>query len=216
MIKVDNFDIINRLLSYNSGDDFFYLEIIKRRKDNPDLPRSEKTIKKYYLTQGDLSKYKTNIIEACKLNNARAYINLNRRNFKDVAYEMNYQIAFYLKNKQYNACKGLFDTCCGKINSDKNKKWVLDIDTKDREMINKYAQIVNDIRTSDESFAFEIPTINGVHIISSPFNHNLFAQECEIAKLRSIEIHKDNPTLLYFEGESNSITDQIVNNTKSW
>ncbi len=113
MKTIDNFDIISRLLNFKSEDDFYFCQIIKRRKDNPDLPRSEKLIKDYYLKEGDLEKCRDNIINTCELNNARAYFRLNKRNYKHVAYQMNVKLAKYLAEKQYKACEHLFRVCRG-------------------------------------------------------------------------------------------------------
>lgn len=197
MIKIDNFDTINRLLDYTSEDDFYFCQIIKRKKDNSDLPRSEKIIKQYCLDRYDLSKCKFNIIKNCEEHNARAYINLNKRSYKNVAYEMNIRLAKYLIDKQYKSCENLFYSIVGET-SYGNKRWFVDIDVKDRDIINSYINIIEDIKTSDDVSIIEIPTLNGVHLITSPFNSKLFSQECVINKLDNVDIHKNNGTLLYY------------------
>ena len=45
-----------------------------------------------------------------------------------------------------------------------------------------------------------IDTLQGVHLITTPFNSKQFKETCKDL----IDIHKDNPTLLYYENnESN-------------
>jgi hypothetical protein len=190
-MKVDNFDIISRILDYQSEYDFYYLQIIKRRKDNPDLPRNEKLIRNYYLKEGDLEKYKESIINTCELNNARAYIRLNKRNYKDLTYQMNVKLAKYLQENQYEACENLFNSVCGQYHSSSNKKWLLDLDYKDKSSINWWKEKLSN------NFIIEIPTLNGYHIITTPFNIEEFKKSYYYFATMP-EIHKDNPTLLYF------------------
>jgi hypothetical protein len=202
--KIDNFDFINPLLKFDSAEDFYYLEVIKRRKDNPDLERSEITLKSYFLYEGELMKFKGSIEDLCKVNNARAYIRLNRRNIKDVAFKMNEKVAKYLMNREYKGCASAFEKACGDGHSEYDKKWLIDFDTKDTTLIGKYMVIIGNVYgvDSDETF-YHIPTINGRHVICRPFNTELFRKECMVHGLEVLDIHKDNPTLLYFDGETN-------------
>jgi hypothetical protein len=207
-VKIDNFDFINPLLSFDSEEDFYYLQIIKRRKDNPELPRSEKTVKSYFLYEGELMKFKGSIADLCRVNNARAYLRLNRRNIKDIAFKMNKKLADYLMDREYKACESLFESACGNGHSEHDKKWLIDFDTKDYSIIGQYIVIlantygIDNLEFSTEKI-YHIPTINGYHIICRPFNTDLFAKLCLQERLAIPSIHKDNPTLLYFDGETN-------------
>lgn len=44
-----------------------------------------------------------------------------------------------------------------------------------------------------------IPSAHGYHLITIGFDTNQFAQQLAIRNLDSIDIQKDNPTLLYFD-----------------
>lgn len=87
---IDNFDRISRLLDINSDDDFHFVQIIKRFKDNPN---DDKNIGNYhdgawYLggfrvhNANELMALKQQIIDICNKNNARAYITVNNRSEK--------------------------------------------------------------------------------------------------------------------------------------
>lgn len=84
---VDNFDKIVRLLDFNSPDDFYFVQIIKRRKDNPydDKRQGNYNDGAWYLDSwrirsvDQLIELKPDIIAACEKNNARAYITINSR-----------------------------------------------------------------------------------------------------------------------------------------
>lgn len=89
-ILVDNFQKIGDMLYFTSDDDFYFVQIIKRLKDNADGDRS---IGDYYSRCWYLKSYrihslnelfslKDEIISICNENNARAYITLNSRSEK--------------------------------------------------------------------------------------------------------------------------------------
>lgn len=44
---VDNFDLIKSLLKFESKDDFYYLQIIQRSKDNPDIGVNNRLVRSY-------------------------------------------------------------------------------------------------------------------------------------------------------------------------
>lgn len=86
---VDNFDMIENILEFNNQDEFYFLQIIQRKKDGNVTQignNGYRTIKTYYIFSKDqfLTK-KEKIKELCLKNNARAYIHLNRRNAQEVA-----------------------------------------------------------------------------------------------------------------------------------
>lgn len=198
-MTINNFEDINPHLSYESDEDFYFLQIIKRRKDNPSLERSEKTIRNFYLYKNDLEKFKSTIIKLCIDNNARAYLYLNKRNIKDVVFEANVLLGEYMRSGTYKAIHSLLDKAIGNKHSDPNKKWILDIDTKDEKIVNSYIETASEASEYNEFILYaKIKTLNGYHLITKPFNSNKFNQLCAMYKLDNIEIHKDNPTLLYF------------------
>lgn len=87
---IDNFDLILDQLSFNNKNEFYFLQIIQRKKDgNKDLHvrNGYRLIKSYYVySKEELINLKDRIIELCKNNNARAYINLNVRNAKEIIF----------------------------------------------------------------------------------------------------------------------------------
>ena len=44
-------------------------------------------------------------------------------------------------------------------------------------------------------------TLNGVHLITEKFDKRQFAQELAINNMDSVDIHDDNPTLLYYKND---------------
>ena len=87
---VDNFDLVARLMEFKSDDDFYFIQIIKRLKDNPTDDKGQGNyhaggwyLKGYRVRSVDeLMKLKPEIIQMCHDNNARAYMTINSRSEK--------------------------------------------------------------------------------------------------------------------------------------
>lgn len=187
---VDNFGKIKSFLETESDDDFFFLQVLKRKKENPDIGSNSYCLKTYYVSSREyLEKKRKEIIDLCDSNNARAYINLNRRSYEKMAFHVLKKLSDQIMNKDYKSVKKSYDSVCGSFSNEKNKKWIIDIDSKDTEFIESVKSYVEDIQGD---FYDLIPTKNGFHIITSPFNLSFFRE-----KYNDVDVHKDNPTILY-------------------
>lgn len=89
---IDNFDRVAKLMEFNSDDDFYFVQIIKRFKDNPNNNKKRGNYHggAWYPFKGirvrsaqELLALKPQIIQQCDSNNARAYITVNTRSMKD-------------------------------------------------------------------------------------------------------------------------------------
>ena len=88
---VDNFNFVSNILNFNNPDDFYFVQIIKRYKDNPNDDRNQGNyhaggwyLKGYRVRSvEELLKLKPEIIKICHENNARAYITINSRSEKE-------------------------------------------------------------------------------------------------------------------------------------
>jgi hypothetical protein len=103
-----------------------------------------------------------------------------------IALECLRKVSNLIADGNYRAVKNTYDTICGKHHSEKNKKWIVDFD---EEWLPEKDDRVQDIIKAGGKVYAEVPTKSGCHIISSPFNLNKFKW--------SIDIHRDNPTILY-------------------
>lgn len=86
----DNFALIRPLLKFEEDGDFYFLEILKRKKDGCDIQNghhnSARCVKDYYIDSFEkFDAIRDDVVRLCNENNARAYIRLNRRNFKMVS-----------------------------------------------------------------------------------------------------------------------------------
>ena len=197
---VNNFEQIKPLLKFDSSDDFYFLQIFQRRKDNPELKEPMRVIGDYYIYSIEqFEKLENHIIEMCTAKNARAYIRLNRRDAKKIGLQMLKRISEMLIQENYRSIKNAYPSVVGEFHSDKDKSWLIDIDYKDFEgQENLLEQIHADIEqlqkeTKREPRMDKIPTKNGYHLITRPFNVHLFRKKWP----QIVDIHKDNPTILF-------------------
>lgn len=206
---IDNFEQIKSLLSFESNDWFYHLQILKRKKDCEEHDKGRnnnaRCIKTYYINSVEyLELRKEEIIKLCEMFNARAYINLNAKSLEKAAFELNYHLADRLKFKQFEHLSRAYNTVIGgkEVNVGK-KKWIIDIDTKDWQIIIDTIHEINKCQSNIYDFKLNfgnniidvIPTINGWHIITIPFN---LKQIEPFMSLNPFDIQKNNPTILYF------------------
>lgn len=200
---IDNFDILsgwfNNLIDSR---DFFFVQVIQRRKDCK-IDTNYNVIKDYYFFNEEtfLSK-KKEITTLCKAFNARAYFWVNPRNCKEVQYELIRETLKAIEVGAYKLFSNLSKAIGHKRSSNFKPIWILDFDTKDTELITKYLDIAMGCKHAGSSLVFDlIPTVNGYHALTKGFDLKQFTQQLAIAKLDSIDIHKDNPTVLYYSNE---------------
>lgn len=220
---IDNFDKIRELLKFDSKDDFYFLQIIQRKKDGNEVPSANngyRTIKTYYIRSlEDFDIRKPAIVQLCEQNNARAYINLNVRDAKEVALNAAKAYIDLVREDRCNQGHRVYDHACGITPKQGAKKlWIVDVDTKDKDKIDKVCETIcrcrsafpmaNPEPTLFDNIIAEIPTAHGVHIITHGFDVSHFRiflhTECkdmftdkEIIEI--CDVKKDNPTLLYYK-----------------
>jgi hypothetical protein len=191
---IDNFNRIKDMLEFRSDDDFYHCQIIKRKKEHPELGSNSYIVKTYYIKKiEELDYYRDEIILLATHHNARVQINLNRRSFEKMAFHTQKKIADQLMNRDYRSVRKAYNSCCGKYSNETNKKWIIDVDEKlDLSGLNKISKYINDQQPIGLKVEDYIPTKNGWHIITEPFNLQDFKKEYP-----DLDIHKDNPTILY-------------------
>ena len=201
---INNAHLIRPLLKFESPNDFYFLQILKRRKDNPDLERDMNVLGDYYIySLEQFDNLMPKIIKICNDENARAYFRLNRRDAKKVGLQMLKRITDLIISENYRPIKNSYASIAGEFHSDPDKTWLIDIDWIDYEnfpgAIDKIKEIISNlqIEAKREPLMIEIPTKNGFHIITRPFNISKLNQLLIMGKLPQMDSHKDNPSILY-------------------
>jgi hypothetical protein len=193
---VDNLEQIVKLLKFESEDDFYYLQILQRKKENPELGSNSRVIKNYYITSEEYLRQRYDEIKKlCDMFNARASIRLNKRSYEKTAFKTMVNIANSMNNREYSFIKKSYDRAVGQGNSEKkgDKTWILDIDgTMSYQDIFEIEDVVNNARPEGKNTIMHVPSKSGFHLITKPFDSREFQQ-----LYPHVEIHKDNPTNLY-------------------
>ena len=201
VLMTDNFDLLAKYINANktlTEDQFLFLQIIKRRKDNPESLYSQETIKNMHLKSAeDMLERKEVIVDWCQKHNARAYLRLNLRDKRKIALRALAQVAENIANENWNI-KNCYESAVGKHHQDPKKTWVIDIDFDEIQESSRLNlgqavyQLVSETPRSIEEIEY-VPTPNGYHIITPPFN---VAHLGVIYKETPVAFHKDNPTIL--------------------
>lgn len=205
MAKVDNFDLISNTFLFNEdlreeivGDRFYMLQIMTRTKDTGEKPKIIRTMfvesREYLLSHKDI------IVKLCEMFNARAYISVNPSSYKTCAIKMFKELADIVENGSYRQILSLPETCAGKYHcGGDTKKWIVDLDGIHGDDCQPYIDfIINEYSDGKGKPNWEInviPTVNGSHLLVSPFDVRNFKK-----RYPEIEILKDNPTILYYGG----------------
>ncbi len=191
----NNFEQIRSILKFES-DYFYFIQIIQRKKENPELGSNNRVIRSYNISSLEkFDKNRDEIIKLCETFNARAYIHLNRRKWSKIALECLRHNAELIANEQYEGIKTSFETIIGRNNCESkgNKTWILDCDGTSTPSPLMIAMIELECQPKDGHKCLHIiPTKNGCHLITKSFDTQKFG-----TKYPDIEIHKDNPTILY-------------------
>lgn len=206
MAKVDNFDLIKDWFYFKEdlapgfGDDWFYMvQIMTRTKDTGEKPKHIRTM--FVESREYLMSHKDMIVKLCEMFNARAYISVNPSSYKKCAIKMFKELADLVENENYKGILSLPETLAGKYSADNGLKlWIVDLDgVKTLDDCQPYIDfIIEEYRNGKGRNDWEIkplPTVNGYHLLVSPFDVRDFKK-----KWPEIEIHKDNPTVLYYGG----------------
>ena len=209
---VDNFDIIKPLLTFDKHGDFYFLQLLQRKKDGVDVPNGSdnqrRLVRDYHITSIEkLDALKDEIVATCNETGARAYIRLNKRNYRTVS------MAFAEETLKKARTNQEFGNTFNEINSvigrypepgKGNKTWIVDIDnsTVDSNLVKDIKDIILSKCTpfDSEKIVAVIPTKSGVHLIAKPFNHEAFNKMISQLKLSiesEVDVKKDNPTVLY-------------------
>ena len=193
---VDNFKLISDFITFDSEDDFYFMQIMQRAKENPDIGCNNKIIKTYYIrSKKYLNEHESEIKSLCDLFNARAYIHLTKRSFKKTCLLTLNTIAANLLSDTVRGTYKAYNHACGIQYDTKTKKWIIDIDSKDTNEVIRVKNIIHECMPVGDKVLLEVPTKNGIHLITTPFNLKEFREVCT----DELDIHKNNPTVLYMQ-----------------
>jgi len=213
---VDNFEIIKPLLTFENEGDCYYLQLLRRQSDDPmkdGIPdpsyhgnMHSRTIKDYFISSVEnLEQRRGDIIKLCETFNVRAYIRLNKRNYKQVSLHMLKHIAEQeISGESFSSPFHLVASAAGMANcaGKGNKTWIVDCDAEHKPHLDKIEQLIFECEPYASSREVltplpRIPSKSGVHLIPHPFNSAAFERAWNL-----YVIEKDIPAALpQFERE---------------
>jgi len=195
-MPVDNFNLIIPFLKFENDGDFYYAMVIYREKDKIVRGGTYERCIRFYLVENPeyLLERKDEIVKLCETFGARAVINLNRRNYRQVSLEMLKLLADIIHSGEYRRVKKAFLSVLGKFNAEPERKFLIDLDGEQvslKEEIREFLRAIRPLERADKVL-LEVPSKNGIHLITTPFDLAAFK-----ARYPDIDVHKDNPTNLY-------------------
>lgn len=254
-MEIDNFDILMQHIDFVDSNDRYIVHIMRRPKDCKELTNNlganeaQRLIRTYYIDNLDYMKAKIPAMkELCKSCNARAYLIVSPKDNFDCLMNLAQKTLDTIRNKNYTVKpEHLLRQAYCENHKSRNKQWVLDLDND--EMIEYYADkngkptgsktwTASDVMTivqdelkacnKDPALAYAIPTRNGIHIITPPFNLQSANKRCGMifegckkfpvelnwTSLETYEIkhkqvtgwlHKDGMTLLFCPIVNNNV-----------
>lgn len=197
-MKVDNFDLIKKHIhTSDDGNEFYMLQIMRRTKDQKgyDGKRKQSVVKSYFISSPEyLEAKRDEIIGLCEMFNARAYINLNKKSYKQVSLKALEILAGKIAHEDY-AIKTLFESAAGQTGAcDGLKTWLVDFDSKDLDELERVKNIIESVEPKGVDKIVEtVPTRHGYHLITRPFNKKVFYELYN----ENLDIHDNNPTVVY-------------------
>ena len=156
--KIDNFDfVVDKMLEFNSPDDFYFVQIIKRFKDNPNDDKNHGNYHggAWYLggyrvhSAEELLSLKDSIIDICEKNNARAYITINTRSDKETDSYINvYRRHFNPSDARYIYADQIIPGQAkdGPNWAGRRKRLVIDIDVPNNEKTRDGKNVWNEVK----------------------------------------------------------------------
>lgn len=193
---LNNFELLSKNLHFRDEHDFYFIQVLQRKKDNPDNKKSVRVINTYYVYSLEaFENMMPDIIHMCETRKARAYLNPNVLNDVKVGFEVNSIIANMLKNGDFKNIRNAYNSACGSCKcAGGDKLWLIDLDGDSialKDEIREYLKSVNP-NIGEDKVKMEVPTRNGLHLLVKPHDPRGFQM-----KFPNIDVHKDNPTVLY-------------------
>ena len=150
-------------------------------------------IKSYFICSLEgLDYVEQEIKRLCDFFGARAYINLAPKSIKKTTMLQLKYLAERAYIGDYKKIWKSWNTCAGEIKGEESR-WVIDVDDiSNDKIVGDIVVFISGLEPIGDKFIVAIPTKSGCHLITTPFNLQKFKE-----KYPDIDVHKNNPTLLY-------------------
>lgn len=210
-VEIDNFENVRQIMNFaNPGDTLYFVELIKRKKDNPDMLDSRQFVKQFYFKdENEFNNAEQSIKNLCQQLNARAYIYLNARSKAMVDKYTKIYSDRFAKNRKMARHFGnnpMAFAAGRSFDAPDRPLCFVDIDSDDFKDISMAMKIIQDAGIKP-LFAYRSMN-NGLHVILpnkddakklnfTPINGNLNGLSQFYKNNAKVSVEIDKPTLLY-------------------
>lgn len=185
---VNNIERLRNTLKFDKFGEFYYISIMQRNKDGVKVVSSHDSARRirtfYVFSIEEFDKITPFIMEICDKMNARAYIEMNRKNIFQCPLECIKRLAECVEH-QTTKSRTIMDSVVASAPSS-DKLWIIDVDDN-----NPIDNILKEIEDRKGHYYTINPTVNGVHIITSRFDSREWS-------FKNAEIKRNAFTLLYY------------------
>lgn len=210
-VEIDNFENVRQIINFvNPGDTTYFVELIRRKKDNPDMLDSRQFVKQFYFRSTDeFNNAEQSIKTLCQQLGARAYIYLNARSKAMIDKYTKIYADRFAKNRKMARHFGNnpMAFAAGRSFDEPDRPLCfVDIDSDDFKDISMAMKIIQDAGIKP-LFAYRSMN-NGLHVILpnkddakkldfTPINGNLNGLSQFYKNNAKVSVEIDKPTLLY-------------------
>jgi hypothetical protein len=187
---IDNFNVFPRSFKPH---EFYFIQVIVRGKDHPwkvwaNGANNARTVRDYTVyEEKQLVRYEREIKEIADMYWARVYMRPSRRSDKEISWKMVEMLWQFLVWSQHRLSSIYAKAVWQNLGTEKLR--IIDVDEETEEKVKLVIDDINVIEPMN-TVQYYLETVNWWHIITKPFNKTKFEY--------TYDIHKNNPTLLYF------------------
>lgn len=200
-IMINNVEVIKPHLTFLNDRSFYFVQILKRKKENPEQKSYSIPIESFYIYSIEqLDRMMPRIIDICEKNRARAYIKMNCLDAQSVALGMITELTQIIRKGDWKVMSAALNSSCGRCGKQDglNKLYLFDLDGpyKDKaDEISMFIDTLPPIMPGKSKVICTIPTKNGCHLITKGFDIKEFRK---VYTKEMVDIHEDGNTILYF------------------
>lgn len=165
----------------HTNDKFYVIELMRRGKDNPDLPAANIHFKNYYIyCWDDFDKFMPEIIEICTIMRMRAYASVNWKSTKQIAMNTIASMATRAAQGDFKKIYAEWNSQTGLFSQRNENVWLLDLDdcNMNSHEVSELCRVINNCRSQfDMNCITLLPTRSGCHLLTHPFDMKQFADD---------------------------------------
>ena len=203
---LDNIDLVRRLLKFKEGV-FYFIQVIQRRKDNPDLEKTDmKRYQCFITSEEDFDIHLKRIVKVCNDFNARAYISLIPRSLEKLGKQCLLEYAKRVTSSDYSRIWDIPNRVA--LSEETRMAGVIskplrmfDLDDLNPDNLDTLIKFIDGLGLS---IAATVPTPNGYHVLVEAFNPKILLKS-GMKKIGEDYILPDGRVRFTYRNECNTI-----------